>query len=42
LKPSVSKVAVSRGNAGRYDSLYGSQGVAPISDHDALVVYFGR
>lgn len=42
LKPSVSKVAVSRGNAGRYDSLYGSQGVAPISDHDALVVYFER
>ncbi|WP_323773754.1 endonuclease/exonuclease/phosphatase family protein [Alcanivorax sp.] len=42
LKPSVSKVAVSRGNAGRYGSLYGSQGVAPISDHDALVVYFGH
>jgi len=40
LKPSVSQVAVSRGNAGRYGSLYGSQGVAPISDHDALVVYF--
>ncbi len=40
LKTTVSKVAVSRGNAGRYDSLYGSQGVAPISDHDALVVYF--
>jgi len=40
LKTTVSKVAVSRGNAGRYDSLYGSQGVDPISDHDALVVYF--
>ena len=42
LKTSVSRVAVSRGNAGRYGSLYGSQGLAPISDHDALVVYFGR
>ena len=42
LKTSVNRVAVSRGNAGRYDSLYGSQGLAPISDHDALVVYFGR
>lgn len=42
LKTTVSKVAVSRGNAGRYDSLYGSQGVDPISDHDALVVYFRR
>ncbi|WP_372636231.1 endonuclease/exonuclease/phosphatase family protein [Alcanivorax jadensis] len=40
LKMSVSRVAASRGNVGRYDSLYGSQGVAPVSDHDALVVYF--
>lgn len=40
LTSSVSRAAVSRGNAGRYDSLYGSQGVAPISDHDVLVVYF--
>ncbi|MEQ3722988.1 endonuclease/exonuclease/phosphatase family protein [Alcanivorax sp.] len=42
LKTFVSKIAVSRGNAGRYDSLYGSKGVAPVSDHDALVVYFER
>lgn len=42
LKTSVSKVSVSRGNAGRYDSLYGSEGIAPVSDHDALVVYFVR
>ncbi|MGJ3257409.1 MAG: endonuclease/exonuclease/phosphatase family protein [Alcanivorax sp.] len=40
LKTFVSRTAASRGNAGRYDSLYGSQGVAPVSDHDALVVYF--
>ena len=40
LKTSVSRAAASRGNAGRYDSLYGSQGVAPVSDHDELVVYF--
>ncbi len=42
LKGAISKVAVSRGNAGRYDSLYGSKGVSPVSDHDALVVYFER
>jgi predicted extracellular nuclease len=40
LKTSVSRVAVSRGNAGRYNSLYGTQGGEPVSDHDALVVYF--
>ena len=40
LETSVITMAVSRGNAGRYHSLYGSQGVAPVSDHDALVVYF--
>jgi len=40
LETSVSRMAASRGNAGRYQSLYGSQGVAPVSDHDALVVYF--
>ena len=40
LRTMVSRVAVSRGNAGRYESLYGSQGVAPVSDHDALVVYW--
>lgn len=40
LETSVSRVAASRGNAGRYDNLYGSQGVAPVSDHDALMVYF--
>lgn len=40
LKTSASRVAVSRGNAGRYHSLYGSQGAAPVSDHDALMVYF--
>ena len=40
LETSVSRMAASRGNAGRYHSLYGSQGVAPVSDHDALVVYF--
>ncbi|WP_339841385.1 endonuclease/exonuclease/phosphatase family protein [uncultured Alcanivorax sp.] len=40
LKTSVRRMAASRGNAGRYHSLYGSQGAAPVSDHDALVVYF--
>jgi predicted extracellular nuclease len=40
LNQSVSRVAVSRGNAGRYHNLYGSKGEAPVSDHDALVVYF--
>jgi predicted extracellular nuclease len=39
-KKAVSRTAVTRGNAGRYHSLYGSQGVTPVSDHDALVVYF--
>lgn len=39
LKTSVRRAAASRGNAGRYDSLYGSQGVSPVSDHDGLVVY---
>ena len=40
LKSRVESVAVTRGNAGRYRALYGSNGVSPISDHDALVVYF--
>lgn len=40
LKAFVNQVAVSRGHAGRYDSLYRSKGVSPVSDHDALVVYF--
>ena len=39
-KKAVSRTAVTRGNAGRYHSLYGSQGVTPVSDHDAVVVYF--
>lgn len=41
LKHQVEAVDVSRGNAGRYHRLYGSNGVSPVSDHDALVVYFG-
>lgn len=40
LKERVEGVDVSRGNAGRYKGLYGSKGISPISDHDALVVYF--
>ena len=35
----VEGVAVSRGNAGRYRSLHQSDGVQPVSDHDALGVY---
>lgn len=42
LKHRLKAVAVSRGNAGRYKSLYGTDGVSPVSDHDALVVYFER
>lgn len=42
LKNDVAAVEVSRGNAGRYRSLYGTDGISPISDHDALVVYFDR
>lgn len=42
LQDDIEAVAVSRGSAGRYKSLYGSKGLSPISDHDALVVYFGR
>ncbi|KGD66262.1 hypothetical protein Y5S_00734 [Alcanivorax nanhaiticus] len=40
LKQRVQRVSVSRGHAGRYRALYGSDGVSPVSDHDALVVYF--
>lgn len=42
LKPGIRRVAASRGNAGRYHSLYGSEGVSPVSDHDALVLYGER
>ncbi|WP_031227164.1 endonuclease/exonuclease/phosphatase family protein [Alcanivorax sp. P2S70] len=42
LEDSVERVAVSRGNAGRYQKLYGSKGVSPVSDHDVLVVYFSE
>lgn len=35
----VQKAVVSRGNAGRYRPLYQSQGVNPVSDHDAVGVY---
>lgn len=42
LKSRVEAVAVTRGNAGRYNALYGSNGVSPISDHEALVVYFSE
>lgn len=42
LQDDIEAVAVSRGSAGRYKSLYGSKGLSPISDHDALVVYFDR
>ena len=40
LKEDLRSVAVSRGNAGRYDRLYGSDGTEVVSDHDALVTYF--
>lgn len=36
----LDKVAVSRGNAGRYHLLYGDHGTRVVSDHDAPVVYF--
>ncbi|MCK0153236.1 endonuclease/exonuclease/phosphatase family protein [Alcanivorax sp. S6407] len=42
LASRVDAVDVSRGSAGRYRKLYGSEGISPISDHDALVVYFDR
>ena len=42
LKERVKAVDVSRGSAGRYSKLYGSDGISPISDHDGLVVYFDR
>ncbi|ASK33131.1 endonuclease (plasmid) [Alcanivorax sp. N3-2A] len=42
LLPKLRAVAVSRGNAGRYDRLYGSNGTEVVSDHDALVVYFQK
>lgn len=36
----LSRVAVSRGHAGRYDVLYGADGAgAVLSDHDALKIY---
>lgn len=40
LKEDLQGVAVSRGNAGRYDRLYGSNGTEVVSDHDVLVTYF--
>ena len=40
LKADLQGVAVSRGNAGRYDRLYGSDGTEVVSDHDVLVTYF--
>ena len=40
LAGSVASVAVSRGNAGRFDALYASGGLDPVSDHDALAVFF--
>ncbi|HBU65378.1 MAG TPA: endonuclease [Alcanivorax sp.] len=40
LKAELQGVAVSRGNAGRYDRLYGSDGTEVVSDHDGLVTYF--
>ena len=40
LKAELQGVAVSRGNAGRYDRLYGSDGSEVVSDHDGLVTYF--
>jgi predicted extracellular nuclease len=39
LKADLQGVAVSRGNAGRYDRLYGSDGTEVVSDHDGLVTY---
>lgn len=38
----VQRAVVSRGNAGRYRPLYQSQGVAVVSDHDAVGVYVHR
>lgn len=35
----VSRAAISRGNAGRYDALYGSKGEFVVSDHDGIAVY---
>jgi len=40
LRKDLRGVAVSRGNAGRYDRLYGSDGTEVVSDHDGLVTYF--
>ncbi len=40
LKSELRGVAVSRGNAGRYDRLYGRDGTDVVSDHDVLVTYF--
>lgn len=42
LTPRLQSVAVTRGHAGRYNSLYGSDGISPISDHDALMIYLQR
>ncbi|WOD29494.1 endonuclease/exonuclease/phosphatase family protein [Alloalcanivorax xenomutans] len=39
LKQHVQKVAVSRGNAGRYDVLYDHDGTRVVSDHDVLGIY---
>jgi len=41
LQPYLRAVAVSRGNAGHYQTLYHSQGTTVVSDHDVPVVYFG-
>lgn len=38
LTETVNAVFVTRGNAGRYRALYGSKGLSPVSDHDALVL----
>ena len=40
LKGNLRGVAISRGNAGRYDRLYGGDGTEVVSDHDVLVTYF--
>jgi len=43
LVAQVHRVAVSRGNAGRYRTLHGAGGAGSVvSDHDALVLYLGR
>lgn len=38
----VTRAAISRGNAGRYQALYGSKGEYVVSDHDGVAIYVRR